>query len=178
MQRPGMQELLGLCEEGRIDRIVAFKLDRVSRSILDFYDLMEILQKNEVDLESLNDALDTSTPVGRMVINLLLSFAQFERELIQERTKEAMDRLASEGRIGGGFAPLGYDRVDKSLVLNEEEARIVREIFNRFIAGELPIQIARDLNSRGLRTKQHHNKNGAVGGRRFTANNIYMTIQS
>jgi site-specific DNA recombinase len=129
--RPALRRLLADVEAGRVDCVVVYKVDRLSRSLLDFTRLMEAFDKHRVSFVSVTQQFNTATSMGRLVLNVLLSFAQFEREIIAERTRDKMAAMRRKGKWAGGVPPLGYD-VDPAsakLVVNPDEAAIVRAIF-------------------------------------------------
>ena len=135
MDRPSLQKLLSEIKEGRVDCVVVYKVDRLSRSLLDFSKLLEFFDKNNVVFVSITQAFNTCTSMGKLTLNILLSFAQFEREIISERTRDKMSAARKKGRWIGGKPVLGYDynRVDKRLVPNPEEAKLVRRIFDLYL---------------------------------------------
>src|SRR6516164_1484760 len=124
LERPALQQLLADIQVGQVDCVVVYKVDRLSRSLLDFARLMALFEEHQVAFVSVTQQFNTGTSMGRLVLNVLLSFAQFERELIAERTRDKMAAARRKGKWGGGLPVLGYD-VDtssKKLVINEEEA--------------------------------------------------------
>ena len=134
LDRPALKQLLIDVEEGLIDVIVVYKIDRLSRSLMDFARLVEVLDRNNVTFVSVTQSFNTTTSMGRLTLNILLSFAQFEREVIGERIRDKFAASRKRGMWMGGFVPLGYDAKDRKLVINEAEAAIVRMIFERFSA--------------------------------------------
>jgi DNA invertase Pin-like site-specific DNA recombinase len=134
LNRPGLQRLLADIREGLVDVIVVYKIDRLSRSLADFAKLVELFDAHKVTFVSVTQSFNTTTSMGRLTLNILLSFAQFERELAGERVR---DKIASSRKRGiwmGGMPPLGYDVVERKLVPNPVEAKLVRRIFESFIA--------------------------------------------
>jgi len=123
--RPALQELLEDIKQGKIEIILAYKIDRLTRSPKDFYQLVEIFEKYNVSFISITERFDTSTPAGRLLRNIMLTFAQFERELTSERTKDKMLERAKKGLYNGGSAPYGYQRKNKKLVINQKESEII-----------------------------------------------------
>ena len=176
LDRPELQKMLLSASRKEIDGIVCIKLDRLSRNPRDYYNLFEDLQSQNIALSAVAESLDTTTAVGRMIVGILLQFASFERELGEERTRAAMRQLAKQGRTGGSVAPLGYDKINKELLKNEDEAAIVRMIFELYLRGEGSTSISKELNKNGYRTKYHKRKNGHVGGKEFTKQNIHSII--
>src|SRR5215468_6189406 len=130
MDRPALKRLLADIEAGRVDCVVVYKVDRLSRSLLDFSRLMETFDKHKVAFVSVTQQFNTATSMGRLVLNVLLSFAQFERELISERTRDKMSATRRKGKYAGGRVVLGYDvdRANRRLVVNPEEATRVKAL--------------------------------------------------
>jgi site-specific DNA recombinase len=131
MKRPAFQRLLADARSGKLDTVVVYKLDRLTRSLRDFGEMVDVLDKHGISLVAVTQPLDTSTSVGRLNLNMLLSFAQFERELISERTRDKMAAARRKGKWTGGNPVLGYDvsPTGGALILNEFEAERVRKIF-------------------------------------------------
>ncbi|MFH1826757.1 MAG: recombinase family protein, partial [bacterium] len=150
IDRPALSELLRHIEEGKIDVVMAYKIDRLTRSPKDFYYLIEILEKYNVSFISVTERFDTSTPSGRLLRNIMLTFGQFERELVSERTKDKFFERAKKGLFGGGAAPLGYQRVDKKLVIEPEEAKTVHFIFDKFVETGSLSQVCDALKQKGI----------------------------
>jgi len=131
--RPALQELLEDIKQRKIDIILAYKIDRLTRSPKDFYQLIEIFEQNNVSFISITERFDTSTPAGRLLRNIILTFAQFERELTSERTKDKLLERVKKGMWNGGHLPFGYERKDKKLIINKKESEIVRLIFENYL---------------------------------------------
>jgi len=129
LNRPALQELLQDIREGKINIVLVYKIDRLTRSPKDFYQLIELFEKYEVDFISITERFDTSTSAGRLLRNIMLTFAQFERELASERTKDKMLERAKKGMWNGGIVPYGYKKENKKLVINSKEAEIVKLIY-------------------------------------------------
>ena len=153
MDRPGLKRLLGDVRAGLVDIIVVYKIDRLSRSLADFAKLVEIFDEHKVTFVSVTQAFNTTTSMGRLTLNILLSFAQFERELAGERVRDKIAASRQRGIWMGGMPPLGYDVVERKLVPNPDEAQIVREMFTRFAALPSMATLARDLRARGVTSK-------------------------
>jgi DNA invertase Pin-like site-specific DNA recombinase len=168
LQRPAMQHLLADVRAGKIDIVLIYKVDRLTRSLADFAKLIELFDVHGVSFVSVTQSFNTSSSMGRLTLNVLLSFAQFERELIGERVR---DKIAASKRKGiwvGGPVPLGYAAVDKKIVVAAAEAAAVRTIFERYLALGSIRALAEDLDQRGIRSKPRRLSNGrAVGGGRF-----------
>ena len=133
LERPALQRLIADIEANRVDVVVVYKIDRLSRSLMDFAKLVEAFDRNSVTFVSVTQSFNTTTSMGRLTLNILLSFAQFEREVIGERIRDKFAASRKRGMWMGGWAPLGYDIRDRKLVVNEAEAALVRRIFDRFL---------------------------------------------
>ena len=154
LERPGLKQLLADIEDGLIDVVVVYKIDRLSRSLMDFSKLVEVFDRNGVTFVSVTQSFNTTTSMGRLTLNILLSFAQFEREVTAERIRDKVRASRMKGMWMGGYVPLGYDVKDRKLVVNEEEAAAVRAIFERFVEVGSATVLARELRRKGLRNKQ------------------------
>ena len=132
--RPALQEMIGDIQNGKINLVIAYKIDRLTRSPKDFYQLIEIFEQYNVSFISVTERFDTSTPSGRLLRNIMLTFAQFERELISERIKDKMFERAKKGFWCAGVTPFGYKRENKRLVIEPREADIIRTIFETFVS--------------------------------------------
>jgi len=170
LDRPGLQRLLEDVDARRVDCVVVYKVDRLSRSLLDFARLVDRFDQRSVSFVSVTQQFNTTTSLGRLTLNILLSFAQFEREIISERTSDKMSAARRKGKWIGGTPVLGYD-VDSAggrLVINEKEARRVREIFALFIQHHSLSAVVAELARRRWRTKSWKSQNGkAHAGRPF-----------
>ena len=153
LERPALRRLLADIEAGRVDCVVTYKLDRLSRSLTDFVKLMETLDAHGVTFVSVTQAFNTTTSMGRLTLNILLSFAQFEREVIGERIRDKFAASRARGIWMGGKVPLGYDVQNRKLVINQVEAATVRMIFERFADLRSGIKLVRDLQQEGVTTK-------------------------
>lgn len=153
MDRPGLKRLLNDVRSGLVDIIVVYKIDRLSRSLADFAKLVELFDEHKVTFVSVTQAFNTTTSMGRLTLNILLSFAQFERELAGERVRDKIAASRQRGIWMGGMPPLGYDVVERKLVPNPAEAQIVREMFTRFAALPSMATLVRDLRERGVTSK-------------------------
>jgi DNA invertase Pin-like site-specific DNA recombinase len=153
LERPALQRLLADVEAGLIDVIVVYKIDRLSRSLMDFAKLVDIFDRNQVTFVSVTQSFNTTTSMGRLTLNILLSFAQFEREVIGERIRDKVAASRKRGMWMGGYVPLGYDVRDRKLIINEAEAATVRMIFKRFVAIGSATKLAKALVAEGVRTK-------------------------
>ena len=167
--RPALQRLLEDVRAGKIDVIVVYKVDRLTRSLADFAKLVELFDQHDVSFVSVTQQFNTTTSMGRLTLNVLLSFAQFEREVTSERIRDKIAASKRKGLWVGGMAPLGYDTKDRKITVNEQEAERVRTIFRSYLKlGSLNLLMA-DLRKRGIVTKVRNLKTGEiVGGIPFT----------
>ena len=133
LDRPGLKTLIEDIEDGLVDVVVVYKIDRLSRSLMDFSRLVEVFDKHGVTFISITQSFNTTTSMGRLTLNILLSFAQFEREVTGERIRDKFAASRAKGMWMGGFVPMGYDVVDRKLIINEPEAATVRRMFQRFV---------------------------------------------
>ena len=162
MDRPALVRLLGAVEAGELDCVVVYKVDRLSRSLLDFTRMLSIFEKHKVSFVAVTQQFNTSTSLGRLTLNILLSFAQFERELIGERTRDKMSAARKKGKWVGGIPVLGYDvdPVGGRLIVNEEEAGQVRAIFQLFENSGSALKTLIEIERRGWRLKSWTRKTG------------------
>jgi DNA invertase Pin-like site-specific DNA recombinase len=154
LERPALRRLLADIEAGRVDVVVVYKIDRLSRSLMDFARLVEVFDRRQVTFVSVTQAFNTTTSMGRLTLNVLLSFAQFEREVIGERIRDKFAASRRKGMWMGGWAPLGYDVKERKLLVNEIEAELVRSIFVRFSRGTPPQILIEQLTKDGALNKQ------------------------
>lgn len=160
LDRPGLRRLLADVEARRVDIIVVYKVDRLTRSLSDFAKIVEVLDSREASFVSITQSFNTTTSMGRLTLNVLLSFAQFEREVIAERVRDKVAASRRKGIWMGGSPPLGYEVRDRKLVVNEGEAELVRHIFKRYVdlgCGRLLLQ---ELKEQGVRTKVRADRGG------------------
>jgi site-specific DNA recombinase len=179
MDRPALQRLLADIAADRVDCVVVYKVDRLSRSLLDFARIMETFDKHDVSFVSVTQAFNTTASLGRLTLNILLSFAQFEREMIAERTRDKMSAARRKGKWVGGIPVLGYDVDPRGgrLVINVDEAKQVRAIFNLYLEHRALIPVVRHLNKRGWTTKQWTTQDGREHkGQPFTKNALYRLL--
>ena len=179
MDRPALKRLLADIEAGQIDCVVAYKLDRLSRSLLDFARIIGIFEKHHVSFVSITQQFNSATSMGRLVLNVLLSFAQFEREIISERTRDKIAATRRKGKWSGGLPVLGYD-VDSQvlrLVVNPKEATQVRAIFDLYLKHQALLPVVRELERRGWRTKAWVTRKGRkLGGQPFVKSNLHKLL--
>ena len=169
LERPALRQLLADVDAGLIDVIVVYKIDRLSRSLMDFAKLVEVFDRNNVTFVSVTQSFNTTTSMGRLTLNILLSFAQFEREVIGERIRDKFAASRKRGMWMGGYVPMGYDVRDRKLVVNEAEAKTVRMIFERFVALGSTSTLARALQAERVLNKR---------GKRIDKGFIYKLINS
>ncbi len=155
LERPGIQNLISDIKTGKVDVAIVYKIERLVRSIKDFYSLWDLFEAHNVTFVSATQQFDTSNAMGKLMLNILLSFAQFERENTSEKTRDKMKQRARLGKWHGGWLPFGYDynKETKKLFINKNESQAVKKAFNLFIDGRKPSEIANLLNARGVRTK-------------------------
>ena len=156
LERPGLKRLLGDIEDGLVDVVVVYKIDRLSRSLMDFSKLVEVFDRNGVTFVSVTQSFNTTTSMGRLTLNILLSFAQFEREVTAERIRDKVRASRMKGMWMGGCPPLGYEVKDRKLVENPADAAHVRWVFARFIEIGSGTLLARELAERGVTTAHGH----------------------
>jgi site-specific DNA recombinase len=179
LDRPALQRLLTDIKDGCVDCVVVYKIDRLSRSLLDFSRLRGVFEQHHVAFVSTTQQFSTSTSMGRLVLNVLLSFAQFEREIIAERTRDKIAATRRKGKWSGGPPVLGYD-LDLErprLMVNAAEAAHVREIFGLYLEHEALLPVVQELNRRGWTTKRWTTRPGQIrGGLPFTKNRLHPLL--
>ena len=153
MDRPGLQQLLADITAGRVDTVVVYKIDRLTRSLADFAKIVEILDQRSASFVSVTQQFNTTTSMGRLTLNVLLSFAQFEREVIGERIRDKIAASKRKGMWMGGVPPLGYRVADRKLVPIDSEAEIVRTIFRRYAELGSVRLVKEELDARGIKSK-------------------------
>ncbi|WP_229773719.1 recombinase family protein [Iodidimonas muriae] len=169
LERPALQRLLADIEAGRVDVVVVYKIDRLSRSLMDFAKLVDIFDRHGVTFVSVTQSFNTTTSMGRLTLNILLSFAQFEREVAGERIRDKIAASRRRGMWMGGHPPLGYDVKDRKLVVNEAEAALVRHIFERFLSLGSVTLLVREMQAEGRCTKR---------GRPFDKGIVYKLLNN
>lgn len=150
LERPGLQQLLADIEEGLVDVVVVYKIDRLSRSLMDFSKLVEVFDRAGVTFVSVTQSFNTTTSMGRLTLNILLSFAQFEREVIAERVRDKIRASRQKGMWMGGNVPFGYRVESRKLVVHEPDASVLRSIFERFVRIGSATVLARELRDEGV----------------------------
>src|SRR6187401_295037 len=168
-ERPALQRLLEDVKARKVDIIVVYKVDRLTRSLADFAKLVELFDAHGVSFVSVTQQFNTTTSMGRLTLNVLLSFAQFEREVTSERIRDKIAASKRKGLWVGGMAPLGYETRDRKITVNEREAEVVRTIFRGYLEFGSLNRLMADLRSRDIVTKVRTLKSGkTVGGIQFT----------
>jgi site-specific DNA recombinase len=158
LDRPALKKLIADIEAGRVDVVVVYKIDRLTRSLADFAKLVETFDARSISFVAVTQQFNTTTSMGRLTLNVLLSFAQFERELASERVRDKVAASRRKGKWTGGTVPLGYNARDKKLVVNKVEAETVRTIFSRYLDLKSFSQLVADLDRRGIVTKRRDTK--------------------
>lgn len=177
MERPGLQALLNDIREGHIQVVVVYKVDRLSRSIIDFHKMMQEFDKYGCNFVSITQSFDTSNSMGKLTLNMLLSFAQFEREVSAERVRDKIAASKAKGLWMGGTPPLGYDLKDKQLIPNPQEEELVNLIFSKYLELENMLAVAEWLNQNGYHTKAWVPRGGKLrGGKAFQKSSIQRIL--
>ena len=169
LERPGLQRLMEDIEEGLIDVVVVYKIDRLSRSLMDFSKLVEVFDRNGVTFVSVTQSFNTTTSMGRLTLNILLSFAQFEREVTAERIRDKFAASRKKGIWMGGNIPFGYDLQNRKLVINPTEAAILRQLYARFIKTGSATTLVKELQVEGITNK---------AGRPFDKGGLYRLLNN
>lgn len=179
MDRPALRRLLADIEAGKVDCVVVYKVDRLSRSLLDFARMMQTFETHKVAFTSVSQQFNSATSMGRLVLNVLLSFAQFEREIISERTRDKIAATRRKGKWAGGRPIFGYD-VDPQtfkLVVNPLEAEQLKAIFALYLEHEALLPVVHELDRRGWANKQWASRKGTpCGGDTFTKSSLYRLL--
>jgi len=168
LNRPALQRLLQDLEDGQVDVVVIYKIDRLTRSLMDFAKLVELFDAKKVSFVAITQQFNTTTSMGRLTLNVLLSFAQFERELASERVRDKLAASRKKGKWTGGSVPLGYDSKNKRLVVNPAEAKTVRMIFDQYLTLRSFHKLIAEIDAKGIVTKKRPIAGKIVGGIRFT----------
>ena len=179
MERPALKQLMEDIENNKVDVIVVYKVDRLTRSLTDFSRLVDVMDKKGVSFVSITQQFNTTTSMGRLTLNVLLSFAQFEREVTGERIRDKIALSKQKGKWMGGIAILGYKAHNQKLVINEQEAAIVRHLFTRYLALKTVNLLKAELDAEGYHTAERLSKAGKKsGGLPFSKGNLYRILQS
>jgi DNA invertase Pin-like site-specific DNA recombinase len=183
LERPALKKLLTDIEAGRVDVVVVYKIDRLTRSLADFAKLVEAFDVRSISFVAVTQQFNTTTSMGRLTLNVLLSFAQFERELSSERVRDKIAASRRKGKWTGGSVPLGYNAKDKKLVVNKAEAETVRTVFRRYLELQSFGKLVADLDRRRIVTKRRNTKVSKYNGgipftygplAHFLKNRIYL----
>jgi site-specific DNA recombinase len=179
MERPALKRLIADIEAGQIDVVVVYKVDRLTRALSDFAKLVEVFDRRGVSFVSITQQFNTTTSMGRLTLNVLLSFAQFEREVISERVRDKVAASKKKGLWMGGMPPLGYDVENRKLIVNEAEARVVVDIFRRYLALKSVHALRDELADAGIRSKRRTRPDGTgYGGQKFSRGALYLILQN
>jgi len=177
LERPALQQLFADIQNGRVDVVIVYKLDRLTRSLRDFMRLIDLFDKFRVSFVCVTQAFDTGDSLGRLVLNILLTFAQFEREITADRMRDRIRALARMGRWIGGRPPFGYDLVERRLVINPEQAVVVRTMFERFVVLRSCQAVADEFAAGTVRTRTWVTGQGkAMGGQLIRTHSVYNAI--
>ena len=179
MERPALKRLLADIEDTVIDVVVVYKVDRLTRSLPDFAKMVEIFDARGISFVSVTQQFNTTNSMGRLTLNVLLTFAQFEREVTGERIRDKIAASRKKGIWMGGNVALGYDAVDRKLVVNLEEASTVRMIFRRYLKLGSVRSLKAELNEKGIVSKTRINPSGRrTGGKSLSRGSLYQILQN
>lgn len=179
MDRPALTQLLDDVKAGQVDIIVVYKVDRLTRALADFAKIVEILDENEASFVSVTQSFNTTTSMGRLTLNVLLSFAQFEREVTGERIRDKVAASKKKGMWMGGGVPYGYDIEDRQLLINDTEAETVQLVFLRYAQLKSVPQLVDELAAKDIRTRTRIWKNGRIaGGIHFKTGTLTHLLQN
>lgn len=179
MERPALNQLIADIERGHVDIVVVYKVDRLTRSLTDFAKLVDVFDKRAVSFISVTQSFNTTTSMGRLTLNVLLSFAQFEREVTAERIRDKFKASKEKGMWMGGRPPLGYDVRNRKLVNNDDEAETVREIFEQYVRIGSVSGLQKHLEKRNIRSNFWTTQKGVeTGGKPFGRGALYTLLQN
>jgi len=179
MDRPGLKGLLKAIKAKQIDVVVVYKVDRLTRSLADFARLVDVFDEHGVSFVSVTQQFNTTSSMGRLTLNVLLSFAQFEREVTAERIRDKIAASKKKGKWMGGVTPLGYDNVDKKLIINEEESKTVVKLFDLYLKLGSVADVKISADKLGLVTKKRlHNNTRMRGGIPFSRGHLYQLLSN
>ncbi len=179
MDRPGLKQVLADVASGQIDVVVLYKIDRLTRSLSDFARIVDVLDRAGASFVSVTQSFNTTTSMGRLTLNVLLSFAQFEREVGAERVRDKISASKKKGMWMGGVCPLGYDVQSRALIVNEAEAETVRLIFGLYLKLGSVLALEGELRARGVSSKRRTSRTGeARGGKPFSRGALYLMLRN
>jgi site-specific DNA recombinase len=179
MERPALTRLVGDIEAGKVDVVVVYKVDRLTRALSDFAKLVDIFDRRGVSFVSITQQFNTTTSMGRLTLNVLLSFAQFEREVIAERVRDKIAASKKKGMWMGGMPPLAYDVKDRKLIVNKDEARTVVHIFRRYLELKSVRALGDELAAEGIRSKRRTHPDGTTyGDYKLSRGALYLMLQN
>ena len=178
MERPGLKALLADIDAGKVDLVVVYKVDRLTRSLTDFSRIIDVFDAKCVSFVSVTQQFNTASSMGRLTLNMLLSFAQFEREVTAERIRDKIAASKRKGMWMGGPSPLGYDVREKKLVVNEIEAKVVRKLFDAYLQLGSVRELKTEADRLNIRTKRRTNGASATGDKPFTRGNLYCLLHN
>lgn len=179
MERPALKELMDDIKAGKVHIVVVYKIDRLTRSLMDFSKLVEVFDQYGVTFVSVTQAFNTTTSMGRLTLNVLLSFAQFEREVTGERIRDKVAASKKKGMWMGGCPPFGYDIKDKQLVVNEEDVPVLRLIFERYLELGCVARLKTDLESKSIKSRLRISEKGfKSGGENFSRGALYHLLKN
>lgn len=179
MERPGLKRLMADVAGGKVDIILVYKIDRLTRSLADFAKIVDVLDTAKASFVSITQSFNTTTSMGRLTLNMLLSFAQFEREVTGERIRDKIAASKRKGMWMGGPLPLGYDVENRRLVVNAKEAELVRQIYQRYLELGSVVELADELNLKGHKTKVQLRASGPRrGGCAFRRGTLYHLLSN
>lgn len=179
MERPGLKRLMTDVAAGKVDIILVYKIDRLTRSLADFAKIVDVLDTAKASFVSITQSFNTTTSMGRLTLNMLLSFAQFEREVTGERIRDKIAASKRKGMWMGGPLPLGYDVENRRLIVNAKEADLVRQIYQRYLELGSVVELADDLNAKGYKTKVQPRASGPHrGGCPFRRGTLYHLLSN
>jgi site-specific DNA recombinase len=179
LERPALKRLMADIRAGKVQTVVVYKVDRLTRSLTDFARLIELFESRGVSFVSVTQQFNTTTSMGRLMLNVLLSFAQFEREVTGERIRDKIAAAKRKGLWMGGTPPIGYTLGDKKLLVDPKQAQVVRNIFRRYTVLKSVARLCRELKAKGYRTKPFASVAGrSSGGKAFSRGHLYRILQN
>src|SRR3954451_2028885 len=179
LERPALRQLFADIAQHRVDTVVVYKVDRLTRSLMDFAKIVELFDRHAVSFVAVTQQFNTTSSMGRLTLNILLSFAQFEREVIGERVRDKIAASKKKGMWMGGIAPLGYEISDRKLVVCPEEAETVRLIFRRYLELGSVRLLKQELDQTGIRSKERARRDGSrIGGQPSSRGALYALLSN